>query len=858
MGDAEKQGIEEMEVQSCVPAASSTTAPTNNTAVSSTPRPNTPISTQAISTTIGNISSDRQAVQVIQQTLHRPHSMTAQYLQQMYAAQQQHILLQTAAFQQQHQQNLTAAQILSTTQQASQTNGRQPTSSIPATNGNVTLASVTQTSITMPTSPVTQPIGRIQASSSNSTGGAISQQTMLLGNSSPTGSQAQMYLRTQMLILTPAATVAAVQPDVTVTSVSQSASSQVQSLALRTNLSGSLAAPHNIQFKPSFQGQTLVSPLPKMSICPLKSTQIPQNLVESSRSESFLADVTQPPSTHSLIAPSTFSPVQSHTLVRHHLHCPPSQRVAPHHLFIQQSTSDQRQLQPIALRVTSRAGSPPPLAHQTRTTPTTATVQSQHTDLFSVPPSTNHPANPPAVVSTSTFTPATLPNPPPLHLGAALEPVSQYSPLACPPPLTMALPRLMQPPRLSLRSVQTVAVQSDHVLVSEEELPVAEALVQLPFQTLPPPQTVAVDLKVQPSTQTKAPAATQLFKETGGMNLMKNGLRNKTPTPPPASPPAEPQTTSDDVAAVPENCTADQDQPCVAPAIDTSEDRTYAKGSPPPLLSSAVRHAAGSRELNLQATLPEDGERDVQGGSALMDDDNPDNSSDSDMDDLPAEDEQTVENMSDVLECEFCGKRGFAHTFLRSKRFCSMTCVRRFNVSCKKRLNLLRTEKISRWPHRPMGRRGRPPSRVKSVSREHYFRKLQESHPTDDSQRVSNSSMWIEREEEDPPGPMTTRLRLQVEREKEQDREREQSRVESCSSSVCFLDSRPSQWSVENACSFIASLPGCQELAAEFRSQEIDGQALLLLTEDHLMSAMNIKLGPALKICARINSLKDP
>ncbi|XP_057189004.1 polyhomeotic-like protein 3 isoform X2 [Triplophysa rosa] len=881
MGDAEKQGIEEMEGQSCVPAASSTTAPTNNTAVSSTPRPNTPISTQAISTTIGNVSSDRQAVQ-------------------MYAAQQQHILLQTAALQQQHQQNLTAAQILATTQQASQTNGRQPTSSPPATNGNVTLASVTQTSITMPTSHVTQPIGRIQASCSNSTAGAISQQTMLLGNSSPTGSQAQMYLRTQMLILTPAASVAAVQPDLTVAS-SQSASSQVQSLALRTNLSGSLAAPHNIHFKPSLQGQTLVSPLPKMSICPLKSTQIPQNLVETSRSESFLADVTQPPSTHPLIAPSTFSPVQSHTLLRHHLHCPPSQRVAPHHLFIQQSTSDQRHLQPIALRVTSRAGSPPPLALQTRTTPTTATVQSQHTDLFSVPSSANHPA----VVSTSTFTPTTLPNPPPLHLGLALEPVSQYSPLACPPPLTMALPRLMQPPRLSMRSVHTVAVQSDHVLVSEEELPVAEALVQLPFQNLPPPQTVAVDLKVQPSARTKAPAATQLLKETGGMNLVKNGLRNKTPTPPPTSPLAEPQTTSDDVTAEPENCTADQDQPCVPPVTDTSEDPTYAKGSPPPLLSSAVRsssrlppaslpgnpegqpsqaivrphilthliegfvireglepfpvrHAAGSQEMNLRATLPEDGESDARGGSPVMDDDHPDNSSDSDMDDLRAEDEQTVENMTDVLECEFCGKRGFAHTFLRSKRFCSMTCVRRFNVSCKKRLNLLRTDKMSRWPHRPMGRRGRPPSRIKSVSREHFFRKLREAHPTDDSQRVSNSSMWMEREEEDPPGPMTTRLRLQVEREKEQDREREQSRVERCSSSVCFLDSRPSQWSVENACSFIASLPGCHELAAEFRSQEIDGQALLLLTEDHLMSAMNIKLGPALKICARINSLKEP
>lgn len=56
---------------------------------------------------------------------------------------------------------------------------------------------------------------------------------------------------------------------------------------------------------------------------------------------------------------------------------------------------------------------------------------------------------------------------------------------------------------------------------------------------------------------------------------------------------------------------------------------------------------------------------------------------------------------------------------------------------------------------------------------------------------------------------------------------------------------------------YIAVFAGCQEIADEFRSQEIDGQALLLLKEDHLMSTMNIKLGPALKIFARINMLKD-
>ena len=56
---------------------------------------------------------------------------------------------------------------------------------------------------------------------------------------------------------------------------------------------------------------------------------------------------------------------------------------------------------------------------------------------------------------------------------------------------------------------------------------------------------------------------------------------------------------------------------------------------------------------------------------------------------------------------------------------------------------------------------------------------------------------------------------------------------------------------------FIRNLAGCSVYADEFRSQEIDGQALLLLKEDHLMSTMNMKLGPALKICARINAIKE-
>lgn len=71
------------------------------------------------------------------------------------------------------------------------------------------------------------------------------------------------------------------------------------------------------------------------------------------------------------------------------------------------------------------------------------------------------------------------------------------------------------------------------------------------------------------------------------------------------------------------------------------------------------------------------------------------------------------------------------------------------------------------------------------------------------------------------------------------------------------LSSRdPAKWTVQDVFEFIRALPGCESYADEFQRQEIDGQALLLLKEDHLMTAMNMKLGPALKIINRINSLK--
>ena len=71
------------------------------------------------------------------------------------------------------------------------------------------------------------------------------------------------------------------------------------------------------------------------------------------------------------------------------------------------------------------------------------------------------------------------------------------------------------------------------------------------------------------------------------------------------------------------------------------------------------------------------------------------------------------------------------------------------------------------------------------------------------------------------------------------------------------LEGNPAKWSVQDVYDFIRDLPGCSDYANEFLRQEIDGQALMLLKEDHLMTAMNMKLGPALKIISRIYSLKE-
>uniref|UniRef100_A0A671KTF7 Lethal(3)malignant brain tumor-like protein 4 n=1 Tax=Sinocyclocheilus anshuiensis TaxID=1608454 RepID=A0A671KTF7_9TELE len=60
--------------------------------------------------------------------------------------------------------------------------------------------------------------------------------------------------------------------------------------------------------------------------------------------------------------------------------------------------------------------------------------------------------------------------------------------------------------------------------------------------------------------------------------------------------------------------------------------------------------------------------------------------------------------------------------------------------------------------------------------------------------------------------------------------------------------SRVAHWGVEEVADFIHSLPGCEEQAKQFREEQIDGKAFLLLTQRDIVKIMSVKLGPALKI----------
>ncbi|XP_072237766.1 polyhomeotic-like protein 2b [Leuresthes tenuis] len=853
-------------------ATSSSSSSASTTAVSSSGTSNTTTtaaSTTSTSSSNGNTSSvasssttagrqalpqisvysgipDRQTVQVFQQALHRQPNTAAQYLQQMYAAQQQHLMLQTAALQQQHNLSTAQLQSLAAVQQASIAAGRQ-TSSQNGTSSQQTGS--TQATINLTTSPAAaQLISRAQNISSTPT--SISQQAVLLGSqSSPTltASQAQMYLRAQMaqqsnlvqvarslgravplspqLIFTPAATVTAVQSE---SSTQASSQNQVQNLAIRGQQGATTS---------SSQTQTLQALSLKQSPVPIQPASLLKNPSQGTQasaggkasssdspsdglkkgdsaavtevrainmSRSVTAVSAQP-----LIAPA-YTQIQPHSLVQQH---------KQQQFVVQQSQSSQRTTGQLLQ---------------------TASIQpSQHPVPVLPKPASHQPSTPnqQATIFHSTISPHAL------H--------SSLNHAKAQPVQLTAINLQIQP--TAARLVQDSKDKPTSLVVREtSQTPSTQQQQQQQQQPAPSPSQPS-----KPGEQPKVNLATPPVQPQGGASVKRPSAAAGTP--PPAMTSGNESEAPTVTGSTPQNGENKPPQAIVKPQVLTHviEGFVIQEGAEPfPVCVERLPLLIDSPK-KLDHQLSSDPDKTPVSNAA---------NTDSEPEDQPEKDEPK-------LTCEYCGWVDFAYTFKGSKRFCSMVCAKRYNVGCTKRIGLFRPERnkpANRWRRRSQGRPSIEAKKQKlspspqqtqggSVSSPHASQPSQEeSSPCSDMSSYEEPPSPLSAASSGPLAPAPALAQVPVHRQPSR-----ASDQEGCAGrdapSLCerFLPNDPTKWNVEEVYEFIRSLPGCQEIADEFRSQEIDGQALLLLKEDHLMSTMNIKLGPALKIFARINMLKD-
>uniref|UniRef100_A0A2K6EPS2 Polyhomeotic homolog 2 n=1 Tax=Propithecus coquereli TaxID=379532 RepID=A0A2K6EPS2_PROCO len=776
---------------------------------------------------------DRQTVQVIQQALHRQPSTAAQYLQQMYAAQQQHLMLQTAALQQQH---LSSAQLqsLAAVQQASLVANRQGSSS----GSNVSAQAPAQSSsINLAASPAAaQLLNRAQSVNSAAASG-IAQQAVLLGNtSSPalTASQAQMYLRAQMvqnLTLrtqqTPAAAASGPPPTQPV----------LPSLALKPTPGGSQPLPTPSQGRNTAQGSPAGGKpgITDSVMEPLKKGDGNSSVPGSMEGRAGLSRTVPAVATHPLIAPA-YAQLQPHQLLPQ-----PSSKPLQPQFVIQQQQQPQPQQQQQQSRPVLQAQSQPQLA--------------------SVPPSVALQPSSEAHVM-------------------PLGPITPTLPLQCPtanlhktggsqqghPPTPDAGPQNGHPEGVSHTPPRRFQHTSAVILQLQPASPVPQQCTPDDWKEVASGEKSVPETRSGPSPHQqaivtampsglpvpKSPSIQQSPAHETGQGI----VHALTDLSSPGMTSGNGNSASSIAGTAPQNGENKPPQAIVKPQILTHviEGFVIQEGAEPFPVGRSSLLVGNLKKKYAQGFLPE-----------KLPQQEHTTTTDSEMEE-PYLQESKEEGTPLKLKCELCGRVDFAYKFKRSKRFCSMACAKRYNVGCTKRVGLFHSDrsklqKAGATTHnRRRASKASLPTLTKDTKKQptgtvplSVTAALQLTHSQEDSSRCSDNSSY-----EEPLSPISASSSTSRRRQGQRDLELPDMHMRDLvGMGHHFLPSEPTKWNVEDVYEFIRSLPGCQEIAEEFRAQEIDGQALLLLKEDHLMSAMNIKLGPALKIYARISMLKD-
>ncbi|XP_029575997.1 polyhomeotic-like protein 2 isoform X5 [Salmo trutta] len=775
----------------------------------------------------------------------------------MYAAQQQHLMLQTAALQQQQQQQqqqqLSNAQLqrLAGVQQVHATivTGRQ------SSNQNWTSSHqtcTTQTTVNPATPPAAaQIINRVQSVSS--TPSCIPQQAVLLGNASSlvlTASQAQMYLRAQMLIFTPTAAVATVQSAASSQSATnqQSASAQVQNLAICSQQGAPSSQLQGLHLKQmsggaqvSLSGQ-LRGPTQGPQGTQLGSLKDPSK--GGQKGEGHFVSVSRSVmavSSHPLISPGrphSKRPVQAYAQIQTHQFL--QQQKQQQFVFQQQ----RHQTQQLSLRGQA------PVLH-------TASIhshsQAQMLQALAIQP---QPKEGPVPVLPKPFISANVPSQQATIFHSTVSP--QILTHNGPTPVvtqTQAAPlpntKLVQMAAVDLQ-IQPTSLTPASQLVQDgagKELPTSEVVTEnsstpLLQQPTAPPILEVITIEQCPSDPSNPTTPTGAGKGdaewlnaqpgAGSLPVMTSGNGNNAPMV---------------TGSTPQNGESKLPQAIVKPQILTHfiEGFVIQEGAEPFPVDRPLSLLIENLKKHKQQTHS-DSEKTTTSSNSTTD---------SEMEDLSQQELKQQEEPT--LTCELCGRVDFAYNFKRSKRFCSTVCAKRYNVGCTKRMGLFPNrqttmEKLKKQRTSIGTSSSETKKQTPTTGQQPGGGSVTSSHPSHPGHREFSQCLDMS-SYEGPPSPPLSAASSSAPRSQAS---RGAEHTEGCGQELpLFQPSDPAKWNVEEVYEFICSLPGCLEIAKEFRSQEIDGQSLLLLKEDHLMGTMNIKLGPALKLFAEISMLRD-
>lgn len=184
-----------------------------------------------------------------------------------------------------------------------------------------------------------------------------------------------------------------------------------------------------------------------------------------------------------------------------------------------------------------------------------------------------------------------------------------------------------------------------------------------------------------------------------------------------------------------------------------------------------------------------------------------------------------------TVRCESCGRAGTVRSFLKSGRFCSITCSKRYRLKHGRANRRLRNvHPRSRYP-RSKHPGSSPRKRLVMTSSRVSPYQAQSGEFTAESgvsQIVSRYHLPVSKVFDSPE------ISISIPRE--------------------LISTNPSHWASQNVARFINAV-GFNEYVQAFLDDDIDGESLLLLKLEHLVEVMRLPVGVAVKINSHIAKL---